>query len=182
MGWRAYLEGSRGRLDIVAGLVDGILNALTLAAGRILNSNKGADFDLAIRLAIATGLTTIFVFFIAHYAELRAELTRAERELNLLSHGRLATSRLGQRALQSAAGSALLAGACGIIGATLSLLLCVYIPGPRWVGLAAILILLGTLGAFLARSFHGSPLIWSCSVAICGALLTFVGMKISIVN
>jgi hypothetical protein len=68
--WRAELLSPRGRLDIFAGLVDGILNALTLAAGRILNSGDGADLELAMRVAVATGLTTIFVFFIAHYAEL----------------------------------------------------------------------------------------------------------------
>jgi VIT1/CCC1 family predicted Fe2+/Mn2+ transporter len=182
MSWRFDLVSPRGRLDIFAGLVDGILNALTLAAGRLLSSGDGADFDLAIRVGIATGLTTIFVFFVAHYAELRAELIRAERELNLLSHGRLATSQLGRRALQSAAGGALLAASCGVLGAMMPLLLCAYLPGPRWVGFAAILSLLGALGALLAKSFHGSVPFWTCSIAIAGALLTFVGFQINIVG
>lgn len=172
----------RSRLDIFAGLVDGILNALTLAAGRIMKSGDGADFELAVRVAIATGLTTIFVFFVAHYAELRAELVRAERELNLLSHGRLATSRLGRRALESAASGALVAATCGVVGAMVPLLLCGYIPGPRWLGLAFILVLLGGLGALLARSFHGSMAFWAISVSLAGAALTYVGIRIDIVG
>jgi hypothetical protein len=32
---------------------------------------------------------------VAHYAELRAELLHVERELNLMSRGKLATTRLG---------------------------------------------------------------------------------------
>jgi hypothetical protein len=40
----------------------------------LLNSPDGVDFDLALRVGVATGLTTVFVFFIAQYAELRAEL------------------------------------------------------------------------------------------------------------
>lgn len=182
MSWRAELLSPRGRLDIFAGLVDGILNALTLAAGRILKSGDGADLGLAVRVAVATGLTTIFVFFIAHYAELRAELVRAERELNLLSHGRLATSRLGRRALESAASGALLAATCGVVGAMVPLLFCAYIPGPRWLGLAFILAVLSGLGALLARSFHGSVAFWSISIALAGAILTYVGIKIDIVG
>jgi VIT1/CCC1 family predicted Fe2+/Mn2+ transporter len=182
MSWRAILLSPRGRLDIFAGLVDGILNALTLAAGRILRSGDGADFQLALRVAIATGLTTVFVFFIAHYAELRAELVRAEQELNLLSHGRLATSQLGRRALESAASGAVLAAICGVIGAMVPLLICAYAPGPRWIGLGAILLLLAALGGLLARSFHGSVAFWSVSIAIAGAVLGYVGLQINIVG
>ncbi len=182
MRWRAHLASPRGRLDIFGGLVDGILNALILAAGRLLGAGDGANFNLAVRVAIATGLTTVFVFFIAHYAEQRAELVRAERELNLTARGRLATSQLGRRALRAAAGGALLAAACGVIGAMMSLLLCVYLPGPRWVGLIAILMLLGMLGALLAESFHGSILFWACLMVIGGVALTFVGLKINIVG
>lgn len=182
MRWWGELLTPRGRLDIFAGLVDGILNALTLAAGRLLRVGEGANLDLAVRVAIVTCLTTVFVFFVAHYAELRAELVQAERELNLLSHGRLATSQLGRRALQTAAGSALLAAACGLVGSMVPLIIGAYLPGPRWMGLAVILLLLGGLGALLARSFHGSVVFWGCSIALAGALLTLVGLQINIVG
>lgn len=182
MMWRLYFNNSRARLDIVAGLVDGILNALILAAGRIVSGDNALDIGLVIRVAVATGLTTVMVFFLAHYAELRAELVRAERELNLLTRGRLATSKLGQQALHSAAEGALIAAVCGIVGAATSLLLCIYLPGPPWIGLIAIFVLLGLLGALLAKSFYGSPLVWGISVILCGVVLSFVGVKIGIIT
>jgi VIT1/CCC1 family predicted Fe2+/Mn2+ transporter len=181
MRW-ATLMSPRYRLDIFAGLVDGILNALTLAAGRLLRSGGETDFDLALRVGAVTGLTKAFVFFIAHYAELRAELVRAERELNLLSHGRLATSRLGTLAIESAASGALVAAACGMIGAMVPLLLCAYLPGPRWVGLGAILALLAALGGLLAESFHGSVMFWAISIALAGALMAYVGLQINLIG
>jgi hypothetical protein len=176
---RGWIESPRTRLDIVAGLIDGILNALTLAAGHLMNAG-GADLGLAMRVGIATGLTTLFVFFMAHYAELRAELVRAERELSITAHGRLAASRLGQRAVQASAAGATLAAACGVCGASFSLLLCSYLPGPRWTGLAATVALLGGLGALLAKSFHGSPVFWALMLVVGGALLTIIGVKIDI--
>lgn len=179
MTWPHWVTNPRNRLDIVAGLVDGILNALTLAAGRLLKGG-GADLMLIVRVGTATALTTVFVFFMAHYAEERAELSRAEQQLNLTSHGKLATSRLGRRALLEALGGALIAAACGLAGAMLSLLLCIWFPQPRWLGLAGDLVLLGLLGALLAKSFHGSALFWAAALIVGGAALTWAGVVIDI--
>ncbi|WP_150291038.1 hypothetical protein [Sphingobium estronivorans] len=181
MTWPIRLLSARNRLDVVAGLVDGILNALTLAAGRLLKGG-GADLSLVARVGAATALTTLFVFFMAHYAEERAELTRAERELNLTSHGKLATSRLGRRAVAEALSGAVIAAMCGLVGATVSLLLCIWLPGPRWVGPIADIALLGVLGALLAKSFHGSVLFWTLAVMISGAVLTLVGIQLDIAS
>jgi hypothetical protein len=86
------------RLDVVAGLIDGMLNALALAAGRLLHAGgEGVTISLALRVSVAAGATTIFVFFVAHYAQLRLELVRHERELNFTTHGRLAATSLGRR-------------------------------------------------------------------------------------
>lgn len=163
-------------------MVDGILNALTLAAGPLLRSQSGTSVGLAFRVSTAAALTTLFVFFVAHYAELRAELVRAERQLNLSSHGPLAASRLGKRALYEAAASALLAAACGLIGAACPLLLSVILPGPGWVGLCVTILLLGFLGAILARSFFGSIVFWSIAIMVGGIILTFVGIELNLVN
>lgn len=176
--WRWALR-PRNRLDIVAGFVDGILNALTLAAGRLLGGG-GADLSLAMRVGAATGLTTVFVFFVAHYAELRADLARAEHELNLTSHGQLASSSLGRRALLQSLGGGVLAGACGVGGSMASLLLAVWLSRPVWAGIAADILLLGLLGGALARSFRGSSLIWAIAIMAGGAALTWVGVKIDI--
>jgi hypothetical protein len=53
-------------------LIDGILNALALAAARLVHSGGGGTtLSLALRVSAVAGATTIFVFFVAHYAELR---------------------------------------------------------------------------------------------------------------
>lgn len=176
---KLWLEDSRRRLDIVAGLVDGLLNALVLATGRILKSH-GFDFGLILRVGAATGLTTLFVFFMAHYAEQRAELVRAERQLNLTSHGRLAASRLGRGAVAAAAAGAFLAACCGVVGAAGALLISMCSPGPPGVGIAATIALLGGLGAVLARSFHGSIVFWSIVMMAGGVALTVIGAKIDL--
>lgn len=68
-----FVRHPNNRLDIVAGLIDGILNALTLAAGRLIHTGgEGATQSLALRVSVAAGATTIFVFFVAHYAQLRS--------------------------------------------------------------------------------------------------------------
>lgn len=179
MNIRAWVTSPRHRLDVVAGLVDGILNALTLAAGRMLKGTP-ADVGLAMRVGAAAGATTIFVFFMAHYAELRAELSRSERQLNLTSHGKLATSRLGLRALRESCSGATLAAACGITGSIVSLLLCVIMPEPRWLGPLCDIGLLGVLGLCLARSVHGSPWVWAPSIILGGLVLTWIGIAIDI--
>lgn len=182
MSIRTWLAAPRLRLDIVAGMVDGILNALTLAAGPLLKPHGGASLGLASRVGAAAALTTLFVFFVAHYAELRAELVRTERQLNLTSHGALAASRLGRRALVEAAASALVAAACGLFGAACPLFLSSALPGPGWLGLGMTIMLLGILGAVLAQSFYGSMLFWSCTIMLGGIVLTFIGIQLNLVS
>jgi hypothetical protein len=91
-----WVRDPRNRLDIVAGLIDGILNALTLAAAK-LTMQGTLTLLLVGKVAAIAACTTSFVFFVAHYAQFRSELVRAARELNLLSHGQLATTQLGSR-------------------------------------------------------------------------------------
>jgi hypothetical protein len=181
MKWRSLLKDPRSRLDIFAGLVDGILNSLTLAAGRLVNRGV-IDPALVVKVATATGVTTLFVFFIAHYAELRAELVRAERQLNLTERGRLATSQLGRAALVAAIRGAGLATLCGIVGAVTPLVIFLVLPGSRELGFPFVFALLAMLGALLAKSFDGSPLLWASIIALAGAGLTWVGMKLNLVS
>jgi hypothetical protein len=109
VGW---LLGPKHRLDLVAGLCDGVLTALTLASGKLLNTNEPIDYSLALRVAAAAALTGGFILFAAHYAELRGELVEAERQLNLRSHGRFASTRLGRVVLYEAITGSLIAGYC----------------------------------------------------------------------
>lgn len=179
MKLQRWLRAPGTRLDIVAGLVDGILNALILAAGRMLKTS-GVDLALTLRVGAATGLTTLFVFFVAHYAERRAELAEAERELSLGGHGRLVASQLGRRAVLAAASGAAVAAACGVCGAAGALTVCALLPRPRGIGLAAVILALALLGALLARSVHGSRLMWAVGVAGGGAILTWIGIQLNI--
>lgn len=176
-----WLLSPRHRLDVVAGLVDGILNALTLAGGRLLGGG-GGSLTLIVKVGVATAGTTLFVFFVAHYAELRADLVRAERELNLLSHGHLATTRLGQQVFREALLGSSIAALCGLVGSTIPLVLCLMLPEPPLAGVALTIALLGLLGAVLARSFYGSPRIWAIGLMIGGIVLTFIGVKLNVVG
>jgi VIT1/CCC1 family predicted Fe2+/Mn2+ transporter len=171
------------RLDIVAGIIDGILNALALAAGRLLQSGgDGATIGLALRVSIAAGATTVFVFFVAHYAQLRLELVRHERELNFMAHGRLAATALGRGVFVEALYKAMLAAFFSLAGALFPLILCTLLPSPPWLGLFITIVALGALGAMLAKTFYGSPWRWAVGLLIGGVGLALIGMKLNLVG
>ena len=151
-----FIRDPSNRLDVVAGLIDGILNALTLAAGRLVHAGgAGATLSLALRVSVAAGATTIFVFFIAHYAQLRLDLIRHKRELNFTEHGRLAATRLGHRVFLELLLKAMLASGFSVVGALFPLILCAIAPSPGWLGLAVTILALSGLGALLARTITG---------------------------
>lgn len=182
-GWLPLIRlvGER-RLDLVAGLTDGILTALTLTAGRLLGDSGGITLDLAFRLATAAASSALFIMFVAHYADVRGELVRAEKQLSLTAHGRLAASRLGRAALRSAAAGALIATACSFAGSLVPLLLGVILPTPRWVGPALTIALLGVLGAVIGRSVYGNPWVWAPALGAGGVALTALGAWLDIVG
>ncbi len=177
---RKIWESPRTRLDIIAGVADGILTALTLASGRLLKPDAGADFNFAWRVGAATALTTLFVFSVAHYAEFRTEIVRAEKELNLISHGRLAKTALGRRAALDAFVGAAIAAFCGLWGAMVPLLLCHFVPGPQWMGIVLTLALLGALGVVLAKSVRGAVVYWCAALIAGGLALTWLGAQLDI--
>jgi hypothetical protein len=84
------------RLDVVAGVSDGMLTALTLAGGRMIGASGGLSGGLALCVAAAASVTQIFVFFVARYAQFRQALVHAERQLNLTTPGLLASTRPGR--------------------------------------------------------------------------------------
>lgn len=173
-----WLLDAKHRFDLVAGLCDGILTALTLAAGRLLDSQAAMRPDLALRVAIAAGASGAFIFFVARYAALRGRLVEAERQLNLTGHGRMAATHLGRQVIQEAGGSAVINSLCGFCGALLPLLLGVVLPA---VMLVVALAALAALGAFLAHTVHGRPLRWSAGLLAGGVALTFLGLHLKIV-
>jgi predicted membrane protein (TIGR00267 family) len=176
-----WLRSAHNPLDVVAGLIDGILTALTLAAGKLLNQGE-MSLALVAKIGTVDACTTIFVFFVAHYAEFRAELVRSERELNLLSHGRLATTRLGRQVLLESLNGAIVASLCSFLGAVIPLLFGLMLPAFPLLGLGLTILLLGGLGALLAWSTFGFPVIWAIGMMAGGVLLATIGVQLNIVG
>ncbi len=175
-----WLDKPGARLDVVAGLVDGILTALTLSASKMFSPAATLDFATVLRVSIAAGATTIFVFFFAHYAEARARLARAERQLNVLRHGRLAAGDLGDRAFRESLAGAGLAALCSVVGAMFPMMLAFVLPSPRWLACGATILILGALGAGLAKSFSGSRTKWSGTLMATGVVITVLGVYLKI--
>jgi predicted membrane protein (TIGR00267 family) len=177
---RFWLSKRERRLSCIAGLCDGILTALIFAAGTLLNYDRSMSIGLALRIACAALASGAFIFFVAHYAELRGELVHAERQLNLTSHGRFATTRLGTAVLRDAAVAAVIASGSTFVGALLPLLGAALFPRPAWLSLAVAIAALGALGIGLAKSIVGSPLRWGTALVLGGILVSLIGLKLHI--
>jgi Uncharacterized membrane protein len=175
------LSGQAYRLDLVAGLTDGILTALTLGAGHMFLSGSQITVGLAFRVAFAAAISGAFIFLVAHYADLRGELVEAERQLNLTSHGKLAASQLGRAAFFDAVIKAMVASLCTFAGALLPMLVGALIARPRWLPMAVSLAALSLLGFFLARTVWGRPWRWMLALVLAGVVLTYLGAKLKIV-
>ncbi len=163
---------------MVAGICDGVLTALTLVAGKLLGPEAGVTASLALRVAVAAAISGAFIFFVAHYSVLRAELVEAERQLNLTESGRMATTHLGRAILTEAVCQALVTSLCSFAGALLPLLVGVLMP---MLTIIVALVALGMLGAFLGHTVHGRPLFWAVGLFVGGIALTGVGFYLRIV-
>jgi hypothetical protein len=176
-----WIGQRRHRLDIVAGLIDGILNALTLAAAKLI-TRDGLTLSLVVKVGGVTACTTSFVFFVAHYAQLRSELVHAARELNILSRGHLATTQLGKQIFREALLNAAIASVCGIVGSTIPLALSLIAPALPFVGIALTIASLGGLGCWLGASVFGSPVLWASGLMLGGGVVTMIGARLAILN
>jgi VIT1/CCC1 family predicted Fe2+/Mn2+ transporter len=172
--WRKSL------LPAVMGIADGILTSLTLAAGLLTDQGQKVTFGLAFRVAAAALTSGAFVYFVAGYAGLRHELVRAEHELSLLSHGRLAATNLGRAVLRDAAVATAISSGAAFAGALMPLLVAALVPQYRWASILTALVALGLLGRGLAGALYGSTLRWSLSLILGGAALTFLGTQLKL--
>lgn len=139
------------------------------------------SFNLAWRVAAAGGISGMFIFFVAHYAELRRQLMEAERQLNITSRGQLATTQLGRSILQEAILGGSIGGACSFVGALYPLGVGALFPQSAWVAIVSALVALAVLGFCLARSVHGNVIGWSLTLVLGGACMTLVGLQLKIV-
>jgi predicted membrane protein (TIGR00267 family) len=168
-------------LPTVLGLADGILTALTLAAGQLTGPSHEMPMVRGIRIAVAALVSSAFVFYVAHYAQLRGELVHAERQLNLMSHGRLASTRLGRSVQIEALVTATLSSVASFLGALIPLLTGALLPTFRWGPVIASLGSLCVLGLALARVVHGSYWLWCEGLVTGGVVLSLVGVRLHIV-
>jgi len=176
-GWR----WQRQLLPVVLGLSDGVLTALTLATGSLVDPGRHISMSMAMRISASAFATGAFVFLVARYSQLRAELVVAERQLNLTSHGRLASSKLGRAILREAILAAALSSVSSFVGAMIPLIVAALVPAHGWAALVAALITLALLGAGLAKVSFGSPWYWSSTLVAGGVVLSILGAQLRIV-
>lgn len=166
-------------LPLALGVSDGILTGLTLAAATVLRGT-GLTLSLALRVGVVAFVSTVFTVFVAEYAQFRAELRRAERELNFTTSGRLATSNLGRAVVKDAVFNAVLASVASFAGAVFPLLVGALLPGATWVALVVSLTALGGLGLVLATSVGGRRSLWAGALVVAGATVMIIGMQLDI--
>lgn len=170
-GWRTRLL-----LPLSLRIADGILNALILASAAVLHG-RGLTAWRGTRVGTVAFVSAIFTVFVAEYAQLRAELARAERELSLTVSGRLAAGALGRQAAREAA---LVASVASFAGAILPLLVGVALRNYSWTALAVAVVGLGALGASLATAVGGRRPRWIITMMVCGGLVAAIGTMLDI--
>lgn len=166
-------------LPLSLGIADGILNALTLASGSVLHG-RGLDGALAIRVGLVAFVSALFTVFVAEYAQLRAELARAERQLSLTTSGRLAAGRLGRQVAGEAAAAAAVASVASLAGATVPLLIGVAVPEFSWVAIVVSVLGLGGLGISLATVVGGRRARWAVLLMAAGVAVAVLGVVLDI--
>jgi len=174
------LRLSVGVLPVVLGLLDGITNALGLAAHSILGGGGGVGLGLALRVACFALVTAVFAIFVARYIELRVGLIRAGRQLNLLERGALATTRLGRAARRDALADAAQASVASFSGALLPLGVAAAFPAYPWLPLALAVGMLTLVGLVIGRRLRGNPGLWAAALAVAGIILIGIGAALNI--
>jgi predicted membrane protein (TIGR00267 family) len=167
-------------LPVALGLSDGILNALVLAASAMLHGKGEITLGLAYRVALVALVTAVFTVFVAEYANPRARLRRAERQLNLTRSGRLATTQLGRTVAREALEAAVAACVASFLGAICPLLVGALLPAWPWCSLLFAVAALAVLGAALAKATSGHVHYWSGALAVCGVAVAAVGTQLRI--
>jgi VIT1/CCC1 family predicted Fe2+/Mn2+ transporter len=166
---------------VVTGLAEGILTAMILAAGRMLEHGGTITASLALRIGLAAGLPEAVVFFAAEYAGQNGDLLRMERQLNLTAHGRLAAGRLGRLALQESLAAALISSACSFVGAVVPLLLASLVPGPGFLSIAVAVTCLGLLGYGIGHALGACKACWASVLAGAGLVLALLGSQLKVI-
>ena len=166
---------------VITGLVEGMLTALTLVAGKMLRPGESITGDLALRIGLAAGFPTVVVFFAAEYARQRQELLHMAHQLNLTRRERLADGKLGRQAWRESSVSALVAGLCSFGGAVVPLAIASVIPGSGWPAIVVTVGCLGGLGAGVGYTAASCKLCWGIALMVAGGLLAALGYFLHVI-
>lgn len=170
----------RWMLPLALGVSDGIFNALILTSGAVISDARGLTVGLAMKVGCVAFVTAFFTVFVAEYAELRARLSHATRQLNLSRSGHLATTQLGRRAVLHAGEAATIASASSFAGSAIPLVLAGSLPKASWIGLVVAVVLLGALGGALAASLGGRRWRWVVGLVIAGIAVASIGLQLNV--
>lgn len=163
------------RMPLVLGLMDGLLAALTLAGGSLLDSGDPVTTGLALRVAVFAFTTTAFAMGVADYTTRRAELVAAAAQLNLTRRGQLATTRLGRLARWRTVRATLAAAIASLAGALAPLLAGAALPHLSQLAAALAIAALAALGAVLAHDVAARPTLWAAALGTGGIAVTAIG-------
>ena len=166
---------------IITGLIEGMLTALTLAAGKMLRPGDALTGGLAVRIGLAAGFPTAAVFFAAEYARQRKELLRMAYQLNMIRRERLFAGNLGRQALRESFVSAVVSGLCSFGGATAPLMVASEIPGAGWASIMVVMACLGVLGAGIGHTTLSCKTCWALAFVVVGGSMAWLGYFLRIV-
>lgn len=166
---------------LLLGLIDGILTVLALATGHVLQSGSSLSLSLALKVAFATSLSGACIYFFSEYSRQRQLLIHSEKELNLASHGKLATTQLGKQIFQETAIGMVISSVFNFFGVMIPLIIAVSFPKIQWIAIVIAILMLVVLGVLLARSVFGNPFLWVLALVIAGIVVSFVGYKLHVV-
>ena len=178
---RWHLQPAELLFFVVTGSAEGILTAMTLAAGRMLEHDSAAMAGLALRAGLVAGVPDAVVFFAAEYSRQQGALLHMERQLNLTERGRLASSRLGRQAFAESLSASVVSAGCAFGGAAIPLIVAGLLPGPGWLTIVIAVCCLAGLGAGIAHSLSGCRPCWALALALAGVLTAMLGAWLGVV-
>jgi predicted membrane protein (TIGR00267 family) len=178
------MAGSFSRGDyafaLIIGLVDGLLTALILAAGKVVAAQESIHLSDAWRVAMVASISAVFTFFVAQYSRFRHDLVHAEKHLTIGSRGPLVKTQLGRAVLLESVAGSFVSGGCSFVGAVAPLLFAMIRPGAVWLSLGAPIAALGLLGGLLGRWVYGHVILWALGLMSIGIVLIFIGIEVRI--
>ncbi|EFK36125.1 MULTISPECIES: hypothetical protein [Chryseobacterium] len=167
---------------LLLGLIDGILTVLALVTGHVLTSEgMPITLSLALKVAFATTVSGAFIYFFSEYSRQHTHLIHAEKQLNLASHGKLATTQLGKRILKDSLRGVIISSICNFSSAMIPMIVALIFPTMQWIALIIALIMLVTVGIGIAHLTYGSATKWSISLLAAGCFVAYIGYKLNVI-